>query len=61
MSREDLEKMEFRAYKSSTHKVLRELYGTNTANYKTMCSKLDQCVSSIQISKLLQWGRVNLL
>ena len=61
MSREEVKEMEFKAYKSATYRVIKELYGTNTTNCKTMLNKLEQCINPIQISNLLQWGRVNLL
>lgn len=51
---------EFRAYKSETRIVIRDLY-LNAKSRQIMLEKLDECNTITNISNLLAWGRVNLL
>lgn len=52
---------DFDIRKKEARHVIYDMYGHNNDKADTMLKKLDECKTESQITRVLAWGRVNLL
>ena len=55
------ENCDFKSAKGHARKIIHEIYGHGTKNSEILLEKLDKCNTDDEITRVLRWGRVNLL